>query len=269
MGRVSFREYLQRERGGSAEDIALSARPRRGPIPALALCGGILVIAIAVATAMAVYASRDRAVSAAKRELENSALLVSRHFEQVLTDFIFVQKAIAAEIELEQIDTPEEFREKMGTHFIHRMLASKVTAARELVGVTLWTAEGQLLNASQQWPVANRSVAQREYFKTFKSNRTDKPYLIELVSSQFVDGRAIVFAHKINSSQGEFIGLLTRALSPKVFENYFASVALGKDAAITLLHTDGTMIARYPQADHLIGKNILSTIQYERLGGTT
>jgi diguanylate cyclase (GGDEF)-like protein len=268
MGRVSFREYLQRERGGSAEDIALSARPRRGPIPALALCGGILVIAIAVATAMAVYASRDRAVTAAKRELENSALLVSRHFEQVLTDFIFVQKAIAAEIELEQIDTPEEFREKMGTHFIHRMLASKVTAARELVGVTLWTAEGQLLNASQQWPVANRSVAQREYFKTFKSNRTDKPYLIELVSSQFVDGRAIVFAHRINSAQGEFIGLLTRALSPKVFENYFASVALGKDAAIALLHTDGTMIARYPQADHLIGKNILSAIQYERLGST-
>ena len=72
---------------------------------------------------MAVYASRDRADPAAKRELENSAHLVTRHFEQVLTDFIFVQKAIAAEIELEQIGSPTPSIAKMGTP-LHSSLAA-------------------------------------------------------------------------------------------------------------------------------------------------
>ena len=137
-----------------------------------------------------------------------------------------------------------------------------MTAARELWRHPLDRREGQLLNASQQWPVANRSVAQRSTSAS-QVQWPDEPFLIELVSSQFVDGRAIVFAHKINSSQGEFIGLHPARCRRRSSRTIFASVALGKDAAITLLHTDGTMIARYPQADHLIGKNILSTIQYE------
>jgi hypothetical protein len=244
----------------------MPSKPRRGPILALALCGGVLIAAIAIATAVAVYAFRDRTISAAKRELENNAHLLSRHYEQVLGDFAAVQKAVAAEIELERISSHDAFRRMMGTPAVHRMLASKVTSARELVGVNLWTADGQLLNSSQEWPVANRSVAQRNYFKAFRDNTTDKPLQVELVTSQFVDGRAIVFAHKVTSPNGEFLGLITRSISPKTFEAFFASVALDRDAAVALVHADGTLVARYPHADHLIGKNIVARTQFERLG---
>ena len=145
---MEVRFFSKRSRSGGDEfvsDVALPARPRRGPILTLALGGGILIAAIAIATALAVSASRDRAISSAKRELENNAHLVARHYEQVLGDFAAVQKAVAAEIELERISSPDAFERMMGTPAIHRMLASKVTGARELVGVNLWTADGQLL----------------------------------------------------------------------------------------------------------------------------
>ena len=90
--------------------------------------------------------------------------------------------------------------------------------------------------------------------------------LIELVTSQFVDGRALVFAHKITSPQGEFLGLITRSMSPQSIESFFASVALDDSSAISLVHTDGTLIARHPRADHLIGKNIVAISQFQRLG---
>lgn len=266
MKRGLFRGSASDDAGEFSARIAMSSRPRRGPILALALCGGVLIAAIAIATVIAVYAFRDRTISAAKRELENNAHLLSRHYEQVLGDFAAVQKAVAAEIELERISSHDAFRRMMGTPAVHRMLASKVTGARELVGVNLWTADGQLLNASQEWPVANRSVAQRNYFKAFRDNTTDKPLQVELVTSQFVDGRALVFAHKVTSPNGEFLGLITRSVSPKTFESFFASVALDKDAAIALVHTDGTLIARYPQADHLIGRNVVARTEYQKLG---
>jgi diguanylate cyclase (GGDEF)-like protein len=264
MGRGLFRN-AKREQGEAARDVALSARSRRGPIVALAFGGAVLIAAIAIGTGVAVYASRDRAISESKRELENNARLLSRHYEHMIGEFTAVVKSVAAEVELDRISAPDAFERMAGSAAVHRMLATKVTGARELVGVNLWSAEGKLLNASQEWPVANRSIAQRRYFNTLKSNSKES-LVIELVTSQFVDGRALVFAQKITSPQGQFLGVITRSLSPKSIEEFFASVALNKDAAITLLHTDGTLIARYPQADHLIGKNILSTIQFERLG---
>ena len=157
-------------------DVALPAKPRRGPILTLALGGSILIAAIGIATALAVSASRERAITSAKREIENNAHLVARHYDQVLGDFAAVQKAVAAEIELEKISSPDAFDRMMGTAAIHRLLASKVMGtARELVGVNLWNVDGQLLNASQEWPVAKRTVAQRKYFNTLKSGMTEGP----------------------------------------------------------------------------------------------
>lgn len=266
MGLFSSRQ--RHDAGDSAHGIAVPSKAKRGPILALSLGGAILIVAIAVATALAVYASRDRAIYEAKRELENSARLLSRHYDHMLSDFAAVVKSVAAEIELDRVSSPETFERMTSTAAVHRMLASKVMGARELVGVNVWSADGKLLNASQQWPVASRSIAQRNYFSAFKQNATKETMLIELVTSQFVDGRALVFAHKITSPQGEFLGLITRSMSPQSIENFFASVALDGSSAISLVHTDGTLIARYPRADHLIGKNIVAISQFQRLGKT-
>jgi diguanylate cyclase (GGDEF)-like protein len=264
MSRVSFRDRSQP--GKLAHGVASSLR--RGPILALSFGGAILIAAIAVATALAVYASRDRAISASKRELDNNARLLSRHYENMLGDFAAVVKSVAAEIELDRISSSDTFERMTSTAAVHRMLASKVTGARELVGVNVWSADGRLLNASQEWPVANRSISQRKYFNTLKSGATDEPMVIELVTSQFVGGRALVFAQKITSPQGQFLGLITRSLSPKSVEDFFASVALHQASAIALVHADGTLIARYPQADHLIGKDVIAASQYRRVGGS-
>src|SRR6185437_6830102 len=54
------------------------------------------------------------------------------------------------------------------------------------------------------------------------------------------------------------------------YEKFFASVALGHSAAISLFHADGTMLARYPHIDELIGKKFKSAPlmkQVAALGG--
>ena len=239
---------------------------RRGPILALSLGGVVLIAAIAVATAISVFASRDRAISSARRELESNAHLVARHYEHLLGDFAAMMRSAAAEIEIDRIADPDTFARMVSTPSMHRMLAAKVTGARELVGMNVWAADGRLLNSSQEWPAANRSIAHRGYFKTLRSGAAEKPMLLELVTSQFVDGRALVFAQKLSSPNGEFLGLITRSLSPKSFEDFFASVALEKDTAIALVHADGTLIARYPQADHLVGRNLLEIQRAQQQG---
>jgi diguanylate cyclase (GGDEF)-like protein len=55
--------------------------------------------------------------------------------------------------------------------------------------------------------------------------------------------------------RGEFLGLITRGIATADFEKFFAPLALGKDAVISMFHRDGTMLARYPHVDKLIGQN--------------
>src|SRR5687768_12436132 len=61
-------------------------RGRLGAVHWLILCGAALVIAIASGTGYLALEFRERALEVAQRELTNSALLLSRHFDQQLAD---------------------------------------------------------------------------------------------------------------------------------------------------------------------------------------
>jgi hypothetical protein len=49
---------------------------------------------------------------------------------------------------------------------------------------------------------------------------------------------------------------MTRRIDPANYEKFFATVALGEGTAIALLHADGTLLARYPHADEMIGQKL-------------
>jgi len=72
---------------------------------------------------------------------------------------------------------------------------------------------------------------------------------IELVRSRFTGGVKTVIARKVAGPDGELIGVISRAVAPATFENFFSSVMLGENAAISMLHRDGTMLARHPHID--------------------
>jgi hypothetical protein len=60
----------------------IAASLRRGPVLWLILCGVLLVAAIVIGTVAMIGEFRDRALSNGNRELENTVLLLTRHFDQ-------------------------------------------------------------------------------------------------------------------------------------------------------------------------------------------
>src|SRR5882724_12453108 len=58
----------------------------RGPVLWLTVCGGLLVAAIFAATIMMIGEFRERALANSERELENTVLLLTRHFDQQFED---------------------------------------------------------------------------------------------------------------------------------------------------------------------------------------
>jgi diguanylate cyclase (GGDEF)-like protein/PAS domain S-box-containing protein len=228
---------------------------RGGPIRWLILGGVLLIAAIAIGATVMGSNFRERALRNSERELENTVLLLARHFDQQLEDFEVVQKDLIALMRSGGITTTENYKRRMSTEDIHLMLKSKMDALAYVGGINVFDADGNLINASAAWPVPPVSVADRAYFRTFKSDPKSPDMLVEPVYSRITGVWTTVIARKITGPNGEFLGTIGRGIEPANFEKFFASVALGPGAAIAMHHRDGTLLARYPHVDEMIGKN--------------
>jgi diguanylate cyclase (GGDEF)-like protein len=228
-----------------------------GPIRWVVLCGALLIAAIAVGTAFMVGNFRERSLHSSERELENTVLLLARHFDQQLEDFVVIQKDIVGQIRQAGITSPVVFQERMATLDWHEMLRTRVGGYSDVAGINIFDSEGVLINSSENWPVREVNISDRAYFNAFKSGTAATPILIEQVQSRFSRGWATVVSQEVTGPNGEFLGVINRAITPASFEKYFATVALGENAAISMFHSDGTLLARHPHVEDMIGRNFL------------
>src|SRR5713101_3687095 len=75
----------------------------RGPVLWLTLCGALLVTAIFAGTIMMVGEFRERALGNSERELENTVLLLTRHFDQQFEDSVFIANNLISQIDRKSV----------------------------------------------------------------------------------------------------------------------------------------------------------------------
>src|SRR6266576_4685448 len=148
------------------------------PIHWLILGGVFLIAAITIGTTIMAGNFRERALNNSKRELENTVLLLARHLDQQLEDFGAIQEDLAGYVQSSGIDDSEHYRRRMSSRDIHLMLKSKIGALSYVGAVNLFDADGVLINSSSLWPVPAINVADRDYFKTFKSDPNSASLLV-------------------------------------------------------------------------------------------
>jgi diguanylate cyclase (GGDEF)-like protein len=232
-----------------------------GPIRWLIGGGAFMIAAIAIGTTIMVDNFRERALNSNQRELENTVQLLTRHFDQQLEDFTIILKDVATRIRAGGV-TSEWFRGQLSTLDWHEELRTEVSAYSDVASINLFDANGVLTNSSEVWPVPDVNISDRDYFKAFKLGAETAPIRIELLRGRITGEWATIVAHKLTGPNGEFIGIATRTILPAIFEKYFASVALREGAAISMYQRDGTLLARYPHIEHMMGSNVRSSEIY-------
>src|ERR1043165_3931013 len=133
-------------------------RGRMGAIQWLIICGAALVLAIALGTAYLALEYRERAIKVAERDLTNTALLLSRHFDQQLSDLQHVQEDILGYVRAGGIDSAESFEKRMSLLATHEMLRTRLAALPHVGALNVFNREGWLINSSEIWPVPDVSI---------------------------------------------------------------------------------------------------------------
>src|ERR1700704_1376578 len=207
---------------------------RRAPVSWLVLCGGFLVAAIVIGTVVMVGEFRERALRTTERELENTVLLLTRHFDRQFDDAAPIPNNLVSQMQISGMASPEIFASRMSSPEAHLMLQAKVSVLANVGDVQIFDSEGKLINSSGALPLPIVNIAERAYFKTFKSN-PQSTVIAEPVRSYFSGNWITVIAHRLNGPDGVFLGVMTRRVDPAYYENFFASIALGKDASIAMV----------------------------------
>ncbi|WP_375314733.1 EAL domain-containing protein [Bradyrhizobium sp. A5] len=228
---------------------------RSGPIRWLVVGGTLLIAAIAIGSVLMAQNFRERALRNSERELKNTVLLLAHHFDQQLQDFAVIQKDFVDHVRATGINTAEDYRKRLSGQDVHRMLRSKIEALPYMGGVTVVDAEGNVVNSSTTWPAPKVNVADRAYFRTFRYDPNAPDVLIEPVHSRISGAWTILIVRKIVGPGGEFMGVVGRGIEPANFERFFESAMLGEGATISMLHRDGTLLARFPHSSELMGRN--------------
>ncbi|MCC8955231.1 EAL domain-containing protein [Bradyrhizobium sp. Pear77] len=229
-----------------------------GPIRWLILGGAVLMAAIAIGATLMAENFRERALHNSERELENTVLLLARHFDQQLDDLEVVQRDLIAFMRDNGIATPENYKRRMSAADIHAMLKSKMDALSNVGSLNVFDADGVLINSSGAWPLPQASIADRDYFNIFKSSPYSPDMMVAPVVSRVSGNWTTAIVRKVTGPHGEFLGVVGRGIEPATFEKFFSTVALGEGAAISMHHRDGTLLARYPHVEEMIGKNFRS-----------
>jgi diguanylate cyclase (GGDEF)-like protein/PAS domain S-box-containing protein len=237
----------------------------RGPVLWLTVCGGLLVAAIFVGTIMMVGEFRERALVNSERELENTVLLLARHFDQQFEDSDTLADDVISRLQISGIASEREFRDRVASPEAHEILRSKAGVLSYLGDISIFDSNGDIVNWSRPLPAPRINISERGYFKSFKFDHRSPSILTESVRSYITGNLNSVIAHRLRGEDGAFLGVMTRRINPDNYERFFASVALGTGATISMFHADGTMLARYPRVEELIGKNFSSAPLLQRV----
>jgi len=226
---------------------ASRALAQSGPVFWVTFYGVILIMAIVLGTSLTISSVRDHEISRNGKELESTVRLLSHQFDEHIVNFEAVPRSVAIYLASKSSNS-KRFNDLASSEEFHRFLREKTSDQGDFAGVNVFDSEGRFLNSSERWPVPSLTLSDRKYFRTFKTDPNSPPVLIQLVESRISKGDTIVIARKVSSSEGAFLGMVTRSISPERFQSFFSTILL-PDSALALLHRDGSLLASYPPFD--------------------
>jgi len=110
------------------------------------------------------------------------------------------------------------------------------------------TKDGQVATTTQRWPAPKIDVADRDYFQHFKSEKDGGIYISNLLTNRITAERMIFVSKTVNGPDNKFFGVVLVGLGVSYFESIYKSITPLHDQSFALLHSDGTILIRYPAA---------------------
>ena len=220
---------------------------RRGATPVVL---GISLVVIAGLLAFAVTTtrtSRESTLSAETDNLDNLSLSLAQHLQRVMFGTDLVVASLEDEIEQIGIQTPQEMYGRVSTRAMYQHLQDLMIHSTDIDSIGFADASGRTVS-SRVWPTPSTNISDREYFVALRNGAAQA--VSRPIKSKLTGQEIFVLARRIESKEGEFIGIVYASISTHRFAKLFADVLRGDGMRMFLFQRDGQVLAEQPRAEN-------------------
>ncbi len=148
----------------------------------------------------------------------------------------------------------------------HMALFDRAATAEYLGAVVVIDAQGNVTASSNALTTERMNVGDRDYFGVHREQPNAGLHVSHPFRSRLRNrDPTIAISRRLPSADGRFHGVAAAALRLAYFQDLFNRLDVGSKGSVSLLRTDGPLIARHPFADSDLGRNLSDAELFRRL----
>jgi PAS domain S-box-containing protein len=218
--------------------------------------GGIIIAAALIAAVVVVLERRQQAIKSYEREISNLSVVLAEQTARTMQALDLVIRETQSKIRAAGIGSPEQFAHSMTTEEVHRFFADRLAALPQADGIGLVDVDGRMINGSRLWPMPRLDVSDRDYYRHFRDHDDPGVFISDPVRNRLTGARSFFLARRIDGPHEEFLGIAVGVIKINYFEEFYRAITLQDGGSVTLLRRDGTILARHPRIENLIGQKL-------------
>jgi len=145
------------------------------------------------------------------------------------------------------------------------VLFDRSASAKHLNAITLLDENG-IVRLDSRTPFAKPiDHSGQSYFQFHKNAKHFQLHISEPIVAPETGTRVIVVSRRLSNLDGSFAGVVAGSVRLSYFQQLFKEASLGSNGSITLAHSDGTLLMRWPYQEAMLGRSLKSGELYKRL----
>jgi len=134
----------------------------------------------------------------------------------------------------------------------------------QMSGITVYDKAGNWLMSSNRPIPVGANSSDRAYFIHHRDDPSREPFIGLPIRSRANQEWVVTISRRFNDAAGQFAGVVAVTLGIENFLRLFGQIDVGRDGAIGLSYTDGSMLVRYPFREQDMGRNFSKSPIYAK-----
>jgi PAS domain S-box-containing protein len=222
----------------------------KGFSPRHVVAAGVVIFTAIVAGSLLVsYLLRQDALRAGLVQSENLAILLAEHAvigvestDHILSDMVG---------DLGDKKSPIQIGKNLA---LHDYLTSHLHGMRYLRSFIVNDNKGQLAGSTLVYPPPEQYSGDLDFFQVHEKSSGTDLFIDHPIKGRTSNVWLVRASKRITGPAGDFQGVITAGIDIDYFQSFYGSLKLDSGSTLTLLHTDGTILAVFPKNESLLGQ---------------
>ncbi|MEN5303582.1 sensor domain-containing diguanylate cyclase [Pseudomonas sp. TWI628] len=217
----------------------------------------VIGCSLASLTLWKVMASRERALEDINTHGLNLTQALSTYSEGIVRQSSMILLGLVERLENEGSGPAQIER-------LSQLISRQQPLMPQLSGITIYARDGRWLMSSNRPIPAGANSSDRAYFIHHRDDPSRESFIGLPIRSRSNQEWVITISRRFNDAKGEFAGVVAVTLGVENFLHLFGQIDVGRDGAIGLSYTDGSMLVRYPFREQDMGRNFSQSPIYTK-----